>query len=347
MIKHPFVNCNSACHRFDWENVFKNHLPQLTLNTKHQPCPCCGGKDRFRLFADWPETGGSICNQCGHCDGIGLLMKYWNQPFVEVMRALAGEQTTMPVRKDSQRAKPRSKQDEQNKRSTLTRCLQNGKPLNKSQPNAATQYLTNRGLGVLLKRNHHPDNLFYLSDMLYKQSGEADQLFSGLMAAVHDVNGNLVGAHRIYLSADGHKAPVSTPKKSLPPIYEGAMNGAAVRLYPATDKVCIAEGIETALAVRCMRPGLGVWATLTAGGMETLRLPAEIGEVQIFVDHDKNGRGLEAGNVLAARLRKEGRQVKLYSPEGRLNGAFGDWLDVWVEIPGNGLPAGMPMDGDC
>jgi putative DNA primase/helicase len=329
MIKHSFVNCNSACHRFDWENVFKNHLPQLTLNTKHQPCPCCGGKDRFRLFADWPETGGSICNQCGHGDGIGLLMKYCNLRFPEVLGMLSDGKSTTPAIKVINQPKQPGNQDAQNRKRNLQRCLQKGKLLNLSERNAATQYLRNRGLDLLFRCKDKPENLFHSPNILYVQDKERSQSFNCLLAAVHDVDGNLVGGHRIYLSADGQKAPVISPKKSLPPIFPGAMNGAAVRLFPAKYSLCITEGIETALAVKCMRPGFPVWATLTAGGMKTLRLPAEVCDVHIFSDHDKSGVGIDAALSLKARLIKEGRQVTLHCPSKYLPlGVYGDWLDV-------------------
>lgn len=314
---------------FDWEWVFKNHLRELTLNTKHQPCPCCGGKDRFRLFADWPETGASICNQCGHSDGIGLLMKYCNLRFAEVLDMLADGKAAIPASKVNTQPKQSSNQDAQNKKRNLQRCLQKGLPLNLSERNAATQYLRNRGLDLLFKHNYQPNNLFYASNILYAQENERSQSFNCLLAAVHDVDGNLVGGHRIYLSADGQKAPVVSPKKSLPPIFPGAMNGAAVRLFPAKHSLCITEGIETALAVKCMRPSFPVWATLTANGMKTLRLPAEVCDVHIFSDHDKSGVGIDAALSLKARLFKEGRQVTVHCPSKYLPvGVFGDWLDV-------------------
>ena len=328
MIKHSFVNCNSACHRFDWENVFKNHLPQLTLNTKHQPCPCCGGKDRFRLFADWPDTGGSICNQCGYGDGIGLLMKFCNLRFLEVLEMLSDSKAAIPANKVNSQPKQPSSQDAQNRKRNLQRCLQKGKILNLSERNAATQYLKNRGLDLLFRCNHQPENLFHAPNILYAQENERSQSFNCLLAAVHDVDGNLVGGHRIYLSADGQKAPVVSPKKSLPPIFPGAMNGAAVRLFPAKHSLCITEGIETALAVKCMRPSFPVWATLTANGMKTLRLPAEVCDVHIFSDHDKSGVGIDAALSLKTRLIKEGRQVTVHCPSKHLPvGVYGDWLD--------------------
>ncbi|WP_351125062.1 hypothetical protein, partial [Shewanella sp. T24-MNA-CIBAN-0130] len=107
----------------------------------------------------------------------------------------------------------------------LKQFIQKGKPLQLFERNPVTQYMINRGLGSLIERGEEPDNLYYAKDVLYKHYGERSQRFGCLLAALHDVDGNLIGGHRIYLSADGQKAAVSTPKKSLPPIFPGAMNG--------------------------------------------------------------------------------------------------------------------------
>jgi putative DNA primase/helicase len=40
------------------------------LTDKHQPCPCCGGSDRYR-FDDRDGSGSWFCNQCGGKDGAG------------------------------------------------------------------------------------------------------------------------------------------------------------------------------------------------------------------------------------------------------------------------------------
>jgi putative DNA primase/helicase len=335
MSNQAFMKPDAASRGFNWEQVFKKCLPELRLNTKHQPCPACGGKDRFRLFSDWPETGASICNQCDSCDGIGLLMKSLNLPFCSVMRMLVDEK--VPAHIQATRPVNVSSSDPAKRLRYLKQCLQKAKSIQISQRDAAIQYLINRGVGALIERNQLPDNLYYTPDMLYKHPGEREQRFGCMLAAVNDVDANLVGVHRIYLSADGQKAPVSTPKKSLPAVFEGAMHGAAVRLYPAKHSLCITEGIETALAVRCMRPSLPVWATLTAGGMRTLRLPAEICDVHIFADHDASGEGVKAAHTLEARLRKEGRHVKVRYPWMFLPaGTYGDFLDLWC-MGGNQL----------
>ncbi|WP_435052153.1 primase-helicase zinc-binding domain-containing protein [Escherichia coli] len=41
---------------------------------RHQPCPVCGGSDRFR-FDDREGRGTWYCNQCGAGDGLKLVEK--------------------------------------------------------------------------------------------------------------------------------------------------------------------------------------------------------------------------------------------------------------------------------
>jgi phage/plasmid primase-like uncharacterized protein len=52
-------------------------IPAERLDSKqHGPCPMCGGTDRFRVFDDFQETGGTYCNQCHaekNGDGISTL----------------------------------------------------------------------------------------------------------------------------------------------------------------------------------------------------------------------------------------------------------------------------------
>ncbi|MCB5227643.1 toprim domain-containing protein [Alishewanella sp. 16-MA] len=255
-------------------------------------------------------------------------MKSFNMSFCSVTRMLEDER--VPAHIQVARPVNASISDPTKRLRVLRQHLQQSKQLQSANRNAATQYLRNRGLGVLIDGNDLPDNLYFIPNLQYRNPGERTQRFGCMFAAVHDVEASLIGGHRVYLSADGKKAPVSTPKKSLPAAFEGAMHGAAVRLYPAKHSLCITEGIETALAVRCMRPRLPVWATLTAGGMRTLRLPAEICDVHIFADHDLSGEGAKAAHALAARLRKEGRQVKVYCPSYYLPAnTYGDFLDVW------------------
>jgi len=107
----------------------------------------------------------------------------------------------------------------------------------------------------------------------------------------------------------------------------GPVSSGAVRLAPVVGKglLGIAEGIETALAVMTARPGLPSWAALSAGNLEKLRLPPEVGNVILFADHDASGTGLEAARRAAERLNSEGRRVRIAMPP-RAGDDFNDQL---------------------
>jgi putative DNA primase/helicase len=141
-----------------------------------------------------------------------------------------------------------------------------------------------------------------------------------MVAKVDGSNGQGVSLHRTFLTLDGRKADVPTVKKLMPSVVPGETRGGAIRLYPASETLAIAEGIETALAVR-LATGLPVWSTICAGGMAQLVVPDEVRLVVICADHD--AAGLDAARALARRLLVEQRRVKILPPD--TPGA--DWAD--------------------
>jgi phage/plasmid primase-like uncharacterized protein len=46
------------------------------LTDTHQPCPLCGGEDRYR-FDDLNGTGSWYCNQCGGKDQPAAAVMAW------------------------------------------------------------------------------------------------------------------------------------------------------------------------------------------------------------------------------------------------------------------------------
>jgi putative DNA primase/helicase len=147
-----------------------------------------------------------------------------------------------------------------------------------------------------------------------------------LVAAVQGADGHVVTLHRTYLE-QGAKAPVAECRKLL----NAGISGAAVRLFEPTDELCIAEGIETALAVR-LRTGKPVWAALSATHMDKLWIPATVRRVAIYADHDASYTGQAAAYALAKRLKAEAkksgpREVAVHVPRH----ADTDWADVLLE----------------
>jgi phage/plasmid primase-like uncharacterized protein len=164
------------------------------------------------------------------------------------------------------------------------------------------RYMDSRGL-----RGFMPDDVRLLPSLRHRESGTA---WPCMIAALRDVNNTIRAVHRTWLRPDGTgKAPIEPAKKSL-----GRIDGGAVRLYPATDALILAEGIETALAASLLL-GPPAWASLSAGGLEAVRLPAAIRHVVIAADNDVNGVGQRAAETLARRLVADGRRVRIATPD--------------------------------
>jgi putative DNA primase/helicase len=158
----------------------------------------------------------------------------------------------------------------------------------------------------------------------YHMEGGVLGTYPALLGRVEHPRHGLVALHRTYLMPDGSgKAPVPSPKKLTPPVFQGATIGGAIRLFQPRpgEPLALTEGVETALAVH-QAARWPVWACISAGGLAAVLLPAEAGEVVICGDAD--AAGLEAAGKLACRLLAEGRRVRVAVPP--VPGT--DWLDA-------------------
>ena len=79
-----------------WEEILSTlgNLSSKQLTNEHQPCPCCGGKDRYR-FDNTNNQGTWFCNKCGGKSGTGgggnglsLLMRLRNWEFKEAVQQI-------------------------------------------------------------------------------------------------------------------------------------------------------------------------------------------------------------------------------------------------------------------
>lgn len=183
------------------------------------------------------------------------------------------------------------------------------------------RYLVNRGLvGVPVPPciRLHP-GLPYWND-----EGELQGTYPAMLAPLVAPNGVTVALHRTYLSGDGCKAPVATPKKLT--AAAGPLAGACTPLYGprAADRaIGVAEGIETALAAAA-GSGMPAVAAYSAWGLATYEWPPGLRRLVIFGDNDDAGRN--AADKLTARATRAGLHVEAVFP--RTPGA--DWADVWA-----------------
>jgi phage/plasmid primase-like uncharacterized protein len=167
-----------------------------------------------------------------------------------------------------------------------------------------------------------PEALRLHRAMPYWHEGEKLGTFPAMVAPIIGSDGRTVALHRTYLTPEGEKAKVPSPKK-----LTGAAEtlvGACIPLHkPARGVLGAAEGIETALAAS-RASGVPTIATYCAGALAGFHWPAAgVQRLVIFADNDKAGRAAADAlrtRALAARLRCD---VITPTDEGT------DWCDVW------------------
>lgn len=264
-------------------------------------CPQCDPDRRRRKnLAVNVDKGCWECHRCGWRGGLRT---------AEVIR---------PVQFDPM-ATRRQQRQQRKDRNRARAIWRHATPL--AESDTALAYLDHRGLGELAA--DPPADIRAHPALRYYDEGRHIGTFPALVSLIRDPAGKPVGLHRTYLAPDGRgKAPVPSPKKMTPAIRANGYRGAAIRLYPATESLVIAEGIETALALRLAlaRP---VWACISAHGLAGVEIPASVRSVLVAGDHDANRVGQYHADIAARRLAHEGRAVRMMIPD-----APGDWLDV-------------------
>ena len=318
-------------------------IPAHLLNTrKHQPCPHCGGKDRYR-YTDYQDGGGYICNQCTPDGGSGfdLLMLVFGWTFAEAAREVAAllgmadrPSESRPAPRIAPAAEPKAERD---KLPELAALFDAAAPLADSP---AALYLKGRGLSDGLF-DTCADLRFALLPYWIQRHGQPESIgsFPALLAAVRTPDGTLQGLHKTYLQADGRggfckfagihpDTGEPLPAKKMATRYAGAFTGAAVHLgAPDTQgRIIAAEGIETALAAWQLF-SIPALAALSAHGLQSLQWPSETQTLLIAADHDHSQTGRKAAEALTRRAARAGIGGGIWQPENPES----DALDIWNE----------------
>lgn len=318
------VDIDLAC-KGRWRSI----LPALGVDAKfltnaQGPCPVCGGKTRFR-FDDQEGRGTSFCQHCPKPSrsGFQLLQDFRGWSFVEAKTEVLKIVGMAPV--DARRERSSDPERARTERINIWKGSHN-----LSAVEAVRLYWLDR-VGFVPTC---PD--LRASDKLYHNPTR--RLFPGMVARMVSPDGlRAVQLHRTYLTEDGHKAQVDPPRLLMPKISEGEMNGGAVRLAPFTDRLGIAEGIETAVSVTKLFD-IPCWAALNAGNLAKWAPPPGV-KVTIFADNDALTlfEGQRAAFELAHRLTVEGfivEDVLIPSAKGE------DWNDAWA------IHKGLTFDND-
>lgn len=297
-------------------------VKESILNRRNQPCPLCGGSDRFQ-YTDKYGEGNYHCRGCGPGGGIKLLqgVRGWDfMTLLQQLEASVGRTLSLPLLPG-----PRSSEPTADRMKALAKRI-----WTEAHPVVAgdevDRYLHCRGLSLdcfprVLR--FHPALGYYEKDASGKSSKVAE--LPAMLACIQGEDGHAITLHRTYLE-DGRKASRREARK----VLSAGINGAAVRLFEATEELAIAEGIETALAVH-LRTAKPVWAAINAGNLEKLWLPKSVQRVCIYADNDAGSdyAGQASAYHLARRLKKEvhsSRHVEVHVPRH----AGCDWADVWA-----------------
>lgn len=319
-----------------WPDILTSLGMQADSLTAHnKPCPACGGTDRFS-FTDMHGTGSFVCRASDRQggDGFELVMHWLSCDFPGALDAVAqalGDDTGAPRSSPPPAAQPAPRTPSKDRVEALRDLWRHAYKV--SEGDTVARYLVNRGLNlpaVPKVIRHHPALAYW-----HKNGNGKPPLrlgvYPAMLAAVQGEDGRTVALHRTWLTPAGAKAaPVNPTTGKVMPVKklicrnEQVMPGSAIRLYPPeSGRLALAEGIETAFAVRLIH-GIPVWSCVTANGLSAVRLPPEVAEVFIAADNDANGAGQRAAQALGRRLSAEGRRVEILTPS--LPGL--DWLDV-------------------
>ena len=309
-------------------------------------CPVHGGKsgEAFTLYKDADHSGGGVCNSCGaKPDGFSLLMwiKNWGfrQCLEEVANALNIESSSnAPKRslREIYKPKPLTAKELENDRILIgkrDRIIAQCVTLNTLKALPAQRYFARRGLtdiGLLGREVlFHPKLASWVRESIngeatYRKEGE----FPCIVAIIRNNKGEVMNIHRTFITEDGFKAQVESPRKVGTAILSNPISGGGIHICPASKYMGVAEGLETTLAAKKAYSDLPTHCLINATLMKNWQPPVGVEGVIIFADLDKSQTGECAAQHLYDRLEKMGITVYIALPEEEKQLENVDWADV-------------------
>ena len=281
-------------------------LPALgiqVLKNRHQPCPVCGGSDRFR-FDDREGRGTWYCNQCGAGDGLKLVEKVFGVSPSDAAAKVAAVTGSLPPADPAVTAAAVAETDAARKNAAaLAQTL-----MAKTRPGTGNAYLTRKGFPGrecrMLTGTH--------------RAGGVSWRAGDLVVPLYDDSGELVNLQLI--SADGRKRTLKGGQvRGTCHTLEG-QNQAGKRLW-------IAEGYATALTVHHLT-GETVMVALSSVNLLSLaslaRQKHPACHIVLAADRDLSGDG----QTKAAAAADACEGVVALPP------VFGDWNDAFTQYGG-------------
>ncbi|EDX2470708.1 DNA primase [Salmonella enterica] len=282
-----------------WPNI----LPALgvkVIKNRHQPCPVCGGSDRFR-FDDKEGRGTWFCNQCGAGDGLKLVERVFDVSASEAAQKVNTVTGNLPpVAPEVIAAAEAGAEADRKAAAALAIRL-----MEKTRPATGNAYLTRKGF---------PDRECPVLTVMHKTGGVTFRT-GDVVAPLYDDAGTLVNVQLI--NADGLKRTLKGGAvKGTCHIIEGQKQ--------AGKRLWIAEGYATALTVHHLT-GETVMVALSSVNLLSLaslaRQKHPACQIVLAADRDLNGDG----QTKAAAAADACEGVVALPP------VFGDWNDAFVQ----------------
>lgn len=334
-----------------WAEIIRILAPHLARAIDrmphHVPCPVHGGKDGFRVFNDFEETGGGVCNTCGiKADGYALLMWANGWDFKTTHEAIKNalgidNETYVPkiaIPKALNNKKPKD-ENADDIRATLNHVWKNSVALSSPEARVARLYLANRGISIDFRKIDSNMIRFVPALEHYEEDQETGKYkltgkYPAIVTIVCDANGRPSTIHRTYLTNEGKKAPVRSPKKMMRHCADNLFGAMRIAKLSNSKVLAITEGIETALAVMSVFE-IPAWAAGNAYLLENFVPPKGV-DVVIFADKDRpsrqypEGHGQTSARILLKRLWSQGVKASIKVPDVAIPQGMKsvDWLDV-------------------
>ncbi|MBI2732493.1 MAG: zinc-binding protein, partial [Aquabacterium sp.] len=184
-------------------------VSEQILKKRNQPCPLCGGTDRFQ-YTDKFGEGNYPCRACGAGGGFKLLQAVMGLDFNTALREVERVAGASPSGQHV--ASPEPSADRM--KALAKRLWEEAKPL--TPGDEVDRYLSGRRLALanypkVLRL--HPALGYYEKDPSSGKSRKVAE-YAAMLACIQGADGHAVTLHRTYLK-DGRKASVSDAKKVL------------------------------------------------------------------------------------------------------------------------------------
>lgn len=298
-----------------WSEIFEYYgLPPVTgKNHFKGECPVCGARGKYRVD-DRDGSGSWIC-VCGSGDGMSLLVKTQGKSFsaisTEVDQIIGNDyrHEKIPVHSSAARLRQR----------TISKFAK----LAPLRGTTGAGYLQQRGITRL------PADAIRFCD----KQRHAGKVYQALYALATDDKGELCYLHRTLLEGE-HKAPLGESAKRQKSMQEENYleyaRSVAIRMFPVSSTLGIAEGIETALSCYQIY-GVNTWAVMNSNFMKKFRAPAGVKHLVVFADMDRHSATGQAAAFECAHANLLAKN---------------DLLKVSVRWPDNGDFNDMIRNGD-